>query len=199
TYTSPGDSDVPTGNSSGTSILNSLWIANDSAGLVMSPTGPSTYYGKLDLANNNLVIDYSATHVSPVAEIRDALWSAFNGGDWLGKGLTSSSMVDNPGAQYALALSDNNDPNNQFGPFDNGGSPFDGTPVSAESVLVKFTWQDDLNLDGTVDISDAQIFANSYDNGATSGHTFVQGDLNYDGIVDISDAQIFANAYIISP
>ena len=96
-------------------------------------------------------------------------------------------------------MSDNNDPNNQFGPFDNGGTPFDGTPVSAESVIVKFTWQDDLNLDGTVDISDAQIFANSYDNGATSGHTFVQGDLNYDGIVDISDAQIFANAYIISP
>jgi hypothetical protein len=31
--------------------------------------------------------------------------------------------------------------------------------------------------------TDAQIFANSYDNGATTGHTFGQGDLNYDGIV----------------
>jgi hypothetical protein len=153
------------------------------------------------------VIDYSNTHITPVAAIRDALWSAYNGGDWHGKGLTSSFISDNPGAQYALALSDNNDGSNQFSPFDNGSNPFDahpglgdpGTSVNAESVLVKFTWQDDLNVDGTVDISDAQIFANSYDNGATTGHTFVQGDLNYDGIVDISDAQIFANAYIISP
>src|SRR4029079_4991861 len=103
------------------------------------------------------------------------------------------------GAQYALAISDNADPANQFSAFNSSGNLFDGTPVTSHSVLVKFTWQDDLNMDGTVDISDAQIFANSYDNGATSGHTFVQGDLNYDGIVDISDAQIFANAYIISP
>src|SRR6185369_13373373 len=95
------------------------------------------------------------------------------------------ARVNNSAAGAATLTAGNNDAN--------------GTPVSAESILVKFTWQDDLNMDGTVDISDAQIFANSYDNGATSGHTFVQGDLNYDGVVDISDAQIFANAYIIAP
>src|SRR4029079_6574225 len=51
-YISPGDACVPTGDSSGTSILTSLSIANDGTGLVMSPVGPSAYYGKLDLQNN---------------------------------------------------------------------------------------------------------------------------------------------------
>jgi len=52
---------------------------------------------------------------------------------------------------------------------------FEGAAVNLHSVLVKFTWQDDMNLDGTVDISDAQILANSYDNGASTGHSVRAG------------------------
>ena len=183
----------PTGNSSGTSVLASLSIANNGAGLVSTPSAPSNYYGTLDLMNNNLVINYTGT--SPIAQVRDAIWSAYNGGTWDGKGLTSSLLAANPSAQYALAYGENNVPST-FVAFDNSGHPFDGTPVAAQSVLVKFTWQDDLNLDGVTDITDASAFGNNFDFGATHGHTFAQGDLNYDGVIDITDSAIFGNAFI---
>ena len=185
-FGTPGDGTVPKGNSSGTSVLTSLSIAKDENG---------TYYGTLDLQNNNLVINYSGS--SPLDAIRDAIHSAYAAGAWDGKGLTSSLFGQQGTAAIALGYGENNDPNS-FLAFDHGANPFDGTPVNAQSVLVKFTWQDDLNLDGVVDITDAAAFGNSYDGGATNGHSFAQGDLNYDGFIDASDAQIFRDAYSTS-
>src|SRR5581483_9946146 len=83
--------------------------------------------------------------------------------------------------------------------FGDGGSghppQFEGITPAAQSVLVKFTWRDDLNLDGKVTLSDAVIFGANYDAGATTGHTFAQGDLNYDGKIDVTDAVLFGSAY----
>src|SRR6185295_5878857 len=132
-----------------------------------------------------------------VGQVRGMLMAGFNSGNTIG--LMSSTITDIPSAQFALAFADNNGANNQFAPFDNAGNPFEGTPVSLTSILIKFTWQDDLNMDGTVDNTDAGNFSNSYDNGATSGHTFVEGDLNYDGVIDNTDAGIFSNSYNVNP
>ena len=179
----PGAGTVPSGSSSGTSILSSLSIANNGLG---------TYYGKVDLQNNNLVINYTGT--SPLDSIRDAIKSAYHGGLWDGLGLTSSMIAAYPTAQFALGYGENND-SNTFVAFNATTSLFEGTPVNAQSLLVKFTWQDDLNLDGIVDITDASTFGNNFDFGATPGHTFAQGDLNYDGYIDITDSAIFGNAF----
>jgi len=187
TFVSPGTTTVPTGNSSGTSILTSLSIAN--AGI-----GSGTYYGTLDLKNNNLVLNYTGAPNSPDAAIRDALQTAYDGGAWDGKGLTSSSIQLAP-ADMALGFGENNDPTTALG-FDNGGNPFEGTPVNAQSLLVKFTWQDDLTFDGLVDGQDIGIINNNFDFGATTGHTFAQGDLNYDGVIDGQDLGIFNNAFL---
>ena len=182
-YVLPGDTTVPTGSSSGTSILTSLAIANDGAG---------NYFGTLDLKNNNLVINYTTT-TSPIDGIRQAILSAYNNGNWNGTGLTSSTILQDT-SNFALGFGENNDPSNALR-FDNAGNPFEGTPVNTTSVLVKFTWKDDLTLDGVVDSSDAIVFGTNYDNGATTGHSFAQGDLNYDGVIDSSDAIIFGTAY----
>ena len=182
-YVLPGDTTVPTGSSSGTSVLTSLSIANNGAG---------AYYGTLDLKNNNLVINYTTT-TSPIDGIRQAILSAYNNGNWNGTGLTSSTILQDT-SNFALGFGENNDSSNALR-FNNAGTLFEGTPVNATSVLVKFTWKDDLTLDGVVDSSDAIVFGTNYDNGATTGHSFAQGDLNYDGVIDSSDAIIFGTAY----
>ena len=182
-YVPPGNVSVPSGSSTGTSILSSLSIANNGAG---------TYYGTLDLQNNNLVINYTGS--SPIAAIRDALHSAYHAGAWDGAGLTSTMIAALDTSNFALGYGENNDVKTAVS-FNSTTNLFENSPVNAQSVLVKFTWKDDLNLDGVVDSSDAIVFGTNYDNGATTGHTFAQGDLNYDGVIDSSDAIIFGTAY----
>ena len=72
---------------------------------------------------------------------------------------------------------------------------FFGQSVDQTTVLVKFTWAGDLNLDGFIDFQDLSVFNTNYDNGASSGRYWFEGDINYDGFIDFQDLSVFNTNY----
>ncbi len=143
------------------------------------PTSGANYLGTMQLHDNDLVIDYGAT-ASSYASVMNMIKSGLTllGGNGTG---IASSEVD------AQSL-----PGTIFGVIDNGAiggqitslSGFNG--VTTNSVLVKFTWFGDANLDGQIDGSDYALL----DSGFTSGGAltgWVFGDFDYSGVIDGSD------------
>jgi autotransporter-associated beta strand protein len=168
------DSLVPAGNDNFVSVVKNLSIYNAGG-----------FKGTLDLGNNDLVIDYTGGS-SPVTSIEAMVASGYNGGNWLGKGITSSTAALNTG-RYALTVIDNATIPTHL---DN----FDGVDTSNHNqVIVKFSWVADIDLDGLVTSNDAITFAAHYTEGAPANHQ--TGDLNYNGVFDSNDAILFAAAY----
>jgi autotransporter-associated beta strand protein len=163
-----------------------------------APFGSRVYNGALDLGNNDLIIDYSGS--SPFASLSDMVRSGFNFGDWLGKGVTSSTAA-NPlsNGNYALGVAENGLLTNPFGADDpndpNSLNPkFDNQTVDNTTVLVKFTHRVDLDLDGLVTGNDAAVFNGSFSEG-DGGATWQTGDVDYDGTWSSNDAAIFNSFY----
>jgi hypothetical protein len=60
---------------------------------------------------------------------------------------------------------------------------FDGLPVDSTSVIIKYTYGGDANLDGQVDVTDLGALATNWQTSAS----WTGGDFNYDGFVDVTD------------
>jgi hypothetical protein len=120
--------------------------------------------------------------------------SGYNGGNWQGTGITSSTAANAlASGNYALGVADNATLTNKFGDGTGGKPQFSGQNVDDTTVLVKFTHRVDLDLDGLVTTNDAITFANNYlVNGAGTWST---GDVDYDGKHTQNDAIIFATFY----
>jgi hypothetical protein len=132
----------------------------------------------LDLRNNDMIVDYTSS--SPLASIRTALASGYAQGNWSGSGITTSSAGSHPATTLGFA-----EASDVLGLTGSATGTFDGQTVDATTVLVKFTWLGDANLDGIVDASDlARISA--------TGTTWASGDFNYDGVVNADDYALFA-------
>jgi hypothetical protein len=143
------------------------------------------------------VINYGAgtpyAGVSPIAALRSQVGIGYNGGDWLGNGITSSAAASEDAAgNFALAIVDNNEMPLPFG-SSNGGNNFDGIDTPLESIIVKFTHRVDINMDGEVTNDDAIIFSTYYEAGAPA-HWGI-GDLDYDGVFGENDTIIFSTFY----
>jgi hypothetical protein len=72
------------------------------------------------------------------------------------------------------------------------GGCFFGQSVDQTSILVRYTWLGDANLDRSVDVADLGILASNWQQ---SPRVFSQGDFNYDGVVDISDLGMLATSW----
>ncbi len=135
------------------------------ASLVLA-SGPTSAFGapaigtgaKIDVKNNSMTIDYRG-QATPAATINSQLASGYASGAWNGEGINTSSAVAN---QTALGWKDD---------------------AATQSILVKYTYYGDANLDGQVDISDLGALATAWQTSAV----WSQGDFDYSGFVDISD------------
>ncbi len=135
------------------------------ASLVLA-SGPTTAFGapslgtgaKIDVKTNSMTVDYRG-QASPAATIKAQLASGYASGAWNGEGINTSSAVAN---QTALGWKDD---------------------AASQSILVKYTYYGDANLDGQVDISDLGALATAWQTSAV----WSQGDFDYSGFVDISD------------
>lgn len=136
---------------------------------------PGNWAGELDLADNDLIIDYA--DVSPIDTVQSLIRSGFAAGAWNGKGIRSSLATSTRGLGYAESAAA-------------GVSTFDGLGVDSTSVLIKFTYAGDSNLDGQVDIRDLYAMAINYN---TAGKVWTSGDYNYDGNVNVQDLTLLAN------
>ena len=123
--------------------------------------------GKVDLTNDDLVIDY--TGGSPIDDVRQSLFDAR---------LFSSSAT----ATTRIGYADN---------ASVGLAAFSGTPVDATSVLIKYTYAGDANLDGQVDVTDLGALATAWQ----SAGVWTSGDFSYDGFIDVTDLGLLATAW----
>jgi hypothetical protein len=145
------------GAAASTSIVNSLSISSN---------------GRLDLTNNDLIVNWSGSN--PTSTIRSYLMSSYDKGSWDLPGIGTSSVVAGS-PLYTLGYADNSLL---------GDSTFDGQSVNANSVLVKYTYAGDANLDGVVNATDLGMMK-------ANGSSWMQGDFNYDGIVNGDDYSLF--------
>ncbi len=146
--------------------------------------------GTIDLAAAALVVDYDGS--TPLADIRTMLASGCAGGLWNGPGIHSSAAAADLDRLTALGILDNANP--EAG----GKTTFEGEPVDATSVLVKFTWWGDANLDGVVDANDYDVIDKMFlfppvpDN-----RGWWTGDFNYDGVIDANDYDLIDRAFLL--
>ena len=118
--------------------------------------------------------------------------AGFNGGNWLGNGITSSTA--NANRNYAIAIADNSQLVIKFGDgTPGGGRLFSGQVVDSTTILVKFTHRDRpgprrrRHQQRRVDLQ--QPFREG------SPAYWAIGDVDYDGIFTSNDASIFNSFY----
>jgi hypothetical protein len=156
------------GDTIGTSKVNGLSIATGAV---------------LDLTNNSMIIDYQTGNLGTLlTDIRSMLAS--------GKITTS---VDTSGGTRDMRIGYND--NNDTSAMGNSTSAtsFAGLAVDASSMLLKYTYGGDTNLDGKVDIKDLYNLALHYSaTNTTPQWSWSQGDFNYDGLVNKTDLTLLA-------
>ncbi len=148
----------------GALAINAL-LTIETDGVFNLSTGPTRIFGaptlasgaRINVQNNSLTVDYQGQS-SPAATIKSQLTSGYNGGAWNAGGINTSSATSATG----LGWKDD---------------------VAGQSILVKYTYYGDANLDGQVDISDLGALATAWQTSAV----WSQGDFDYSGFVDISD------------
>jgi autotransporter-associated beta strand protein len=128
---------------------------------------------RLDLGDNDLVIDYAAADPTPAVAARIA--SGFAGGTWDGDGIVTSEGDD---ALLGLGYARSSDVFTTFP------ATFSGQTVDSTALLLRFTFFGDANLDGTVNLQDFNRLAANF---GASGKVWSQGDFNYDGLVNLAD------------
>ena len=142
----------------------------------------------LDLTNSNFILQSSASDKSTkLSFLSSALASGFHNGDWLGTGITSSTVAQDqsaPGSHTTtLALYDNallNLPT------------IGGIPADSNSLFITTALIGDTNFDNQVNQDDFNVVAQNWQ---TMQNTWNTGDLNYDGFVDLLDAVLIASHF----
>ncbi len=148
----------------------------------IATSGPG-YVGKLELRNNDLIVDYTAStnpYATVLAMVKAGLTSLGGNGTGIG-----SSTVDSGPAGTRLGVVDN-------GAISGSIPNLSGAPAPAQSVLVKYTWLGDANLDGVVDGTDYALTDTGFGSG---GNRWNIGDYNYSGTVDGTDYSLIDTGF----
>ncbi len=141
--------------------------------------------GKLDLKDNDLAYDYTGSSVlgtwngSAYDGVTGMLASGNAGGTWSGSGIvTSMSAATGGNTLTTLGVGEASDV------LGASGGSWDGVSVDGTTVLVKYTYGGDANLDGVVNGDDYFQIDSGF---PASGHGWVNGDFNYDGLINGDD------------
>jgi hypothetical protein len=167
---------APNGAVASTSVLSGITIAGTA----------NTWTAKLDLANNDAIVQSNAANKSAdFNKLHNQVKQGFNSGNWKGQGITSSTAAANPAADTGLSIVDN---------ALLGDTTFSGQPVTADSILIKYTYYGDIDANGRVDADDLTVFASNF--GRTSGATQIDGDIDFNGSINADDLTVFANNFL---
>jgi GH25 family lysozyme M1 (1,4-beta-N-acetylmuramidase) len=142
--------------------------------------------GRLDVTNKDLIVAPRAGD-PPQPDVQAFAASAYDFGAWDGFGLATSMpeaaaglttvAVAPAGAVLGLAAGES--------------ALWNGESVSAASILVKYTYAGDANLDGVIDGGDYGVIDNFVQVPGASG--YFNGDFNFDGVVDGGDYGVIDN------
>jgi hypothetical protein len=170
-------------------------LADNGTNAATSHTGNLTIAGgatptaKLDLRNNDLIVDYTGS--SPQTTIKAQIKTAYAGGAWGGNGLTTTL-----GGVIVGGTFNGKTAGLGYAEASDLGSPtsFNGYAIDGTTLLVKYTMLGDADLDGDVDGLDVSKWALNFtgDLGGAGTKNWVQGDWDYDGDVDGLDVSRWA-------
>jgi hypothetical protein len=149
---------------------------------------------KLNLNDNDLILQSTpATRTDGLVVddlavvVTDLIKSGRNGGLWNGPGIISSSAAAEPHKLTGLAVAVN----------DKGSgallySSFDGEIVDANSILVKYTYNGDADLNGKIDADDYFLIDKGF---ASQLGGYRNGDFDQNGVVDADDYFLIDRAF----
>jgi pectate lyase len=132
--------------------------------------------GAIDLAAGAAIFDYSTT--SPLHALTDHLATGRANGAWDGPGIHSSAAAAMPGTSLGIVEAS-----------DLGISSFEGQSVDGTTVLMRWTFTGDTDLDGVVDVADLGRLASNWQ----STGTWFDGDFDYSGTIDVNDLGMLAS------
>lgn len=145
--------------------------------------------GKLDLRDKSLVIDY-VSGSSPIGSwngsaytgIAGMIASGYSGGTWTGSGIvTSMSPALAPSSLTTIGYAE---ASSTFGISGAQTAVFSGQTVDATSVLLKYTYAGDTNLDGVITGDDYFAIDSAFPQHL---HGWQAGDFNFDGVINGDD------------
>lgn len=141
--------------------------------------------GAWDLRDHDLVVDYQTA--SPYLATTALIAGGRNGGAWNGAGLRSSAAKDHPTHATALGAVEASE-------FISAGAGtiFSGQSIDGTTVLVKYTYYGDTDLNGVVDFDDYSRIDAGFNNKRTG---WFNGDVDYNGIVDFDDYSLIDLAF----
>jgi len=152
--------------------------------LKVRPTGVVNFNGgQIDLSPGGMIVDHSGG-ASPIAALRARIVQGYANGAWNGAGIMSSLAATTPGRAIGYA-----EATDIFTTFP---ASFMGQSVNAQTVLMRYTYAGDANLDATVDTVDFNLLAANF---SQSGKNWVNGDFNYDATVDTVDFNLLASNF----
>jgi hypothetical protein len=149
--------------------------------------------GKIDLTDNNLIVDYTGNSV--FNDVETLLEDGYAGGVWNGNGLVSSTAAAD--ATTGLGYAERTSVLSTFPTI------FAGETIDSTAILVRHTLNGDTNLNRTVDFQDLVPLAQNY-NPVVGNKTWVQGNFNYNtgdsaaGAVGFPDLVALAQNYNLS-
>jgi hypothetical protein len=160
--------------SAGSAKISTKGTPNSAAGTSVVNSLSISTGANLDLANNSMIIDYT-TLGTQLSDVRNHLSSGR---------LSSSSAT----ATTRLGYGDNTVL---------GKTTFAGQTPDATSILIKYTYAGDSDLDGDADGVDIGTWAVNFTGelGGAGSSVWTQGDWDYDGDVDGVDAGLWATAF----
>lgn len=132
----------------------------------------ANWEGRLDLGANDMIV-----RGGNATALRSQLKQGLDGTSGLTSSAAAASSTPKTGLGYAVVTS---------------AGTFDGQPVSAGDVVVKYTVVGDTDLDSAVNFPDLVTLAQNY----SATNTFwASGDFNYDGTTDFADLVSLAQNY----
>jgi hypothetical protein len=143
---------------------------------------------RLDLTDNSLILDSAqADPTSQLAALSSFIASARNAGAWNAPGVSSSVASGDSTRLSGLAILLNANP---------AGNPihaaFAGEAVDADSILLRYTYNGDVDLNGSVDADDYFAVDSGFSAAATG---YQNGDLDFSGAVDADDYFLIDSAF----
>jgi hypothetical protein len=142
--------------------------------------------GKLDLTDNDMIVDYvGATQLGVITALIN---QGRNGGLWNGNGITSSTAGANALDNTTLGRIEGSEYDAIYG----AAFLFSGRAADATSVLVKYTYYGDADFNGQVNFDDYS----RTDAGFSLGRTgWVNGDYDGNNLVNFDDYSLIDLAF----
>lgn len=140
--------------------------------------------GAIDLADNAMMVDYFEFETSPLDGVRSAIAPQAGGAG--AARIRSSTAAADP-VRFALGTAEGAD----LPSTGDGVRTFFREAADNTSVLVRYTYRGDGNLDGAVDLGDFARLAAHFNQ---QGRWF-DGDFNYDGSVNVADFAAMASNF----